>query len=371
MVRFVRFVSESDCNALRCSSFWVCLIVLTLLCPVGEVAQAQTTKLLSNIRQLTFGGQNAEAYWSPDGKQLVFQATRDGNDCDQIYVMNADGSDLRMVSTGKGVTTCGYFLPGGRDILYSSTHESNAMCPAPTDRSQGYVWPIHAGYDIYRVRLDGTDLRRLTHREGYDAEGTVNWTDKKIVYTSTAAGDLDLWSMDLEGRDKLRLTATLGYDGGGFFSSDGEKLVWRAHHPKEADSVRRYLNLLERDLTAPMKMELFIADANGSNSRKITGFGCASFAPQFTPDRKHIIFSSNMGNCDSREFELFMVDIDGANLTQITDFGDFTSFAEFSPNGLKVVFTSSHNARSPYEFNIFTADWSLAKSERDTQQLGR
>ena len=365
------FVSESDCKALRCSSLWVCLIVLTLLCSAVEVVQAQTTKFFSNIRQLTFGGQNAEAYWSPDGKRLVFQATRDGNDCDQIYVMNADGSDLRMVSTGKGVTTCGYFLPGGRDILYSSTHESNEMCPAPTDRSQGYVWPIHAGYDIYRVKLDGADLRRLTHRGGYDAEGTVNWADKKIVYTSTATGDLDLWSMDLEGRDKTRLTTGLGYDGGGFFSPDGKKLVWRAHHPKEADSVRHYLNLLERDLTAPMKMELFIADANGSNSRKITGFECASFAPQFTPDQKHIIFSSNMDNCDSREFELFMVDVDGGNLTQITDFGGFTSFAEFSPNGLRIVFTSSHNARSPYEFNIFTADWSLDKSESNAQQTGR
>ncbi|MBG98771.1 MAG: hypothetical protein CMN58_00320 [Solibacterales bacterium] len=365
------FVSESGYKDFCCSSFRVCLIVLTLLCPAVEVSQAQTTKFLSNIKQLTFGGQNAEAYWSPDGKRLVFQATRDGNDCDQIYVMNADGSDLRMVSTGKGVTTCGYFLPSGHDILYSSTHESSEMCPVPTDRSQGYVWPIHAGYDIYRVKLDGTDLRRLTHREGYDAEGTVNWTDEKIVYTSTAAGDLDLWSMDLEGREKTRLTTALGYDGGGFFSPDGEKLVWRAHHPKGADSVRRYLNLFERDLTAPMKMELFIADANGSNSRKITEFGCASFAPQFTPNQKNIIFSSNMGNCDSREFELFMVDVDGGNMTQITDFGGFTSFAEFSPNGLKIVFTSSHNARSPYEFNIFTADWHPPKSERDPRQSGR
>ena len=338
-----------------------CWILGFSLAPTGSAPlQAQTAKFLSNIRQLTHGGQNAEAYWSPDGERLVFQATRDGNGCDQIYVMGADGSDLRMVSTGKGVTTCGYFLPDGRDIVYASTHESGAECPPRPDRSQGYVWPVHSGYEIYRVGVDGKGLRKLTDGEGYDAEATVNWAHNKIVYTSNASGDLDLWSMDLDGSNKKRLTTSSGYDGGAFFSNNGGRLVWRAHHPADAAGERRYRDLLDRNLTAPMKMELFVADADGSNARRITDFGCAAFAPQFAPDGKRIIFSSNKNQCDSREFELFIVDADGSNLEQVTDFGGFTSFAEFAPDGRTVVFTSSHNATSRYEFNIFTADWKPA-----------
>ena len=338
------------------------LIALSLALAGSAALEAQTAKFFSNIRQLTFGGQNAEAYWSPDGKRLIFQATRDPNRCDQIYVMGADGSNLRMVSTGKGVTTCGYFLPEGRGIVYASTHESGAGCPPRPDRSQGYVWPVHAGYEIYRVGADGKGLSKLTDGEGYDAEATVNWAREKIVYTSKASGDLDLWSMDLDGSNKQRLTTSSGYDGGAFFSHDGDKLVWRAHHPADAEGQRRYRDLLDRNLTTPMKMELFVADADGSNARRITDFGCAAFAPQFTPDGKRIIFSANKNKCDSREFELFIVDADGSNLEQVTDFGGFTSFAEFSPDGRKVVFTSSHNATSRYEFNIFTADWKPAGS---------
>ncbi len=344
-----------------------CIIGLGLASAGPAPLQAQTAKFLSNIRQLTHGGQNAEAYWSPDGERLVFQATRDPNRCDQIYVMRADGSDLRMVSTGKGVTTCGYFLPDGRDIVYASTHESAAECPPRPDRSQGYVWAVHAGYEIYRVGVDGKGLQKLTDREGYDAEATVNWARNKIVYTSKASGDLDLWSMDLDGSNKKRLTTSSGYDGGAFYSNDGGRLVWRAHHPADAAGERRYRDLLDRNLTAPMKMELFVADADGSNARRITDFGCAAFAPQFTPDGKRIIFSSNKNECDSREFELFIVDADGANLEQVTDFGGFTSFAEFAPDGRTVVFTSSLNAGSRYEFNIFTADWKPAEGRSNDQ----
>ena len=348
-------------------SAWNCLVALVLLLVSADATRAQTAKFLSNIRQLTFGGQNAEAYWSPDSGQLVFQATRGENSCDQIYVMRVDGSDLRMVSTGKGVTTCGYFLPRGRDIVYASTHESAAECPPRPDRSQGYVWPIHKGYEIYRVRVDGGGLRKLTDSEGYDAEATINWASKTIVYTSTASGDLDLWSMDLEGNNKTQLTTTSGYDGGAFFSHDGQKLVWRAHYPADPESKRRYRSLLDQNLTAPMKMELFVAAADGSSNQQITEFGCAAFAPQFTPNGKRIIFSSNKNKCDSREFELFIADVDGGNLEQVTDFGGFTSFAEFSPDGRKIVFTSSHNAKSAYEFNIFTADWKPATGNRAEQ----
>ena len=332
--------------------------VLTLIVAVTTLPVAgQTARHLSNVRQLTFGGQNAEAYWSPDGGRLIFQSTRDGNSCDQIYVMNADGSGVKRVSTGQGVTTCGYFLPDGKRIIYASTHEGRPTCPARPDRSKGYVWAVHETYELYVADDDGNNLQRLTETLGYDAEATVNWKTGKVIYTSKSSGDLDLWSMDLDGSHNRRLTKTLGYDGGAFFSPAGDKIVWRAHHPTEATLIEHYRELLAQNLTAPMKMELFVASSDGSGARQITNFGCASFAPQFTPDGKRIIFSSNKNRCDSREFELFLIDVDGNNLEQVTDFGGFTSFAEFSPEGEKLVFTSSHNAKSRYEFNIFVADW--------------
>ena len=332
------------------------LIALLLLWGLSRV-EAQTGPWLANIRQLTFGGQNAEAYWSPNGRQLVFQSTRDGHRCDQIYVMNADGSGVRRVSAGKGATTCGYFLPDGRNILFASTHEGSPECPPRPDRSQGYVWAVYPSYELYVVSSDGKNLRKLTSADGYDAEGTVNWKTGRVIYTSKASGDLDLWSMAIDGSDKRRLTTSLGYDGGAFLSPDGAKLVWRAHHPQGEEEVSKYKGLLAQDLTAPMKMEIFVADAYGANARRITDFGCASFAPQFTPDGERIIFSSNQHDCDSRHFELFLMNLDGSNLQQVTGFGGFTSFAEFSPDGKKLVFTSDWKAQGRYEFNIFVADW--------------
>jgi len=318
---------------------------------------AQTPDYLSNIRQLTFGGQNAEAYWSPDGKRLIFQSTRDGRHCDQIYVMNADGSDVRMVSTGKGATTCGYFLPDGKHIIYASTHEGSPECPPRPDRSQGYVWAVYPSYDIFLTDDHGKNLRRLTDAGGYDAEATVNAKTKTIVYTSLASGDLDLWAMDLSGGSKKRLTTSPGYDGGAFFSRDGKWLVWRAHNPEPGPSLERYQELLARNLTAPMKMELFVGKADGTEAKQITDFGCASFAPTFTPDGKKILFSSNKHNCDGRRFELFLINTDGTGLRQVTNFGGFTSFPEFSPDGKKLVFVSDWKAKARYEFNIFTAGW--------------
>jgi Tol biopolymer transport system component len=324
---------------------------------VAATALAQPGERLSNIRQLTSGGQNAEAYWSPDGQRLVFQSTREGHGCDQIYIMNADGSGQRMISTGKGVTTCGYFLPDGKQVVYASTHEASPECPPRPDRSQGYVWAVYPNFELYVADDSGGNLRKLTDSPRYDAEATVNWKTKRIVYTSMASGDLDLWSMDAGGADRRRLTESPGYDGGAFFSPDGQKIVWRANHPGDPAGVSRYEELLSQDLTAPMKMEIFVANADGSEARQITDFGCASFAPQFTPDGKSIIFSSNKNECDSRKFELFMMDLDGGNIEQVTNFGGFTSFGEFSPDGKKLVFTSDWKAQGRYEFNIFVADW--------------
>jgi TolB protein len=331
------------------------LLLIPLLVPA--ICRAQSSPHLDNLKQLTAGGQNAEAYWSPDGKRLIFQSTRDGRSCDQQYIMNADGSSLHMVSTGKGVTTCGYFLPDNKHIIYASTHESGDACPPPADRSKGYVWAVYAGFEIYLATDDGKIVKKLTDTPGYDAEGTVNWKKNKIVYTSLSTGDLELWEMKPDGGGKKRITSTEGYDGGAVFSRDGSKMVWRANHPSTPETMAKYRDLIKDNLTTPMKMELFIADGDGMNQKQITNYGCASFAPTFTPDGKKILFSSNKQKCDSREFELYMINLDGSDLEQVTTFGGFTSFPEFSPDGKKLVFATDYKATGKYEFNIFTADW--------------
>jgi len=330
---------------------------LLLLASAAAAALPGQSSHLANARQLTHGGQNAEAYWSPDGKRLVFQSTRDQLQCDQIFTMNADGSDQRMVSTGKGRTTCGYFLKDNKHIVYGSTHEAGEACPAAADRSKGYVWAVYPSYDIFLATDAGKIERKLTSAEGYDAEATVNFKTGKIVYTSMASGDLDLWSMNPDGTQKKRLTSTEGYDGGAVFSRDGKHLVWRANHPKTPETMERYRALLKENLTTPMKMEIFVAAADGSGARQITNFGCASFAPTFTPDGRKILFSSNKHECDGRKFELFMINLDGTGLEQVTNFGGFTSFPEFSPDGKRLVFASDKDSKSRYEFNIFVADW--------------
>jgi TolB protein len=330
---------------------------MKITCSILVLMACASAQHLDNLKQLTFGGQNAEAYWSPDGKRLIFQSTRDGRSCDQQYIMNADGSNVHMVSTGKGVTTCGYFLGDNKHIIYASTHESGDACPAPADRSRGYVWAVYSTFEIYLATDDGKIIKKLADAPGYDAEGTVNWKTKKIVYTSLASHDLDLWTMNEDGSGKRRITTIEGYDGGAVFSRDGKKLVWRANHPDTPEKLAKYRDLLKDNLTTPMKMELFIGDADGKNQKQITSFGCASFAPAFTPDGKKILFSSNKNKCDSREFELYTVNLDGSGLEQVTNFGGFTSFPEFSPDGKKLVFATDYKATGHYEFNIFTADW--------------
>jgi len=319
-------------------------------------ALAQSSHL-ADIRQLTHGGQNAEAYWAPDGKRLIFQTTRPPYDCDQIFVMNADGSDQHLVSTGKGRTTCAYFLKDNKHIVYASTHLAADACPTPPDRSKGYVWGVFAGYDIFLATDDGKVEKRLTDTPGYDAEATINWKTGKIVYTSLASGDLDLWTMDPDGSHKKQLTKTPGYDGGPVFSRDGKQIAWRAHYPKSQQDMATYKALLADNLTAPMKMELMVSDATWANAHAITNFGCASFAPTFTPDGKKILFSSNKQDCDSRHFELYLINVDGTGLEQVTHSGGFTSFPEFSPDGKTLVYCSDQDAKERYEFNIFTATW--------------
>ncbi|HJZ67865.1 MAG TPA: hypothetical protein VKF81_07080 [Blastocatellia bacterium] len=314
-------------------------------------------KHLHNIRQLTFGGENAEAYFSADGKKLIFQSTRDGRGCDQIYTMNIDGSDVRMVSTGKGRTTCSYFFPNGKRIIYSSTHLASPDCPPKPDYSHGYVWPIYPGYDIFSAAPDGSDLKQITTSPGYDAESVISPNGKKIAFTSMRDGDLDIYTMDLDGKNVKRLTNEIGYDGGPFWSYDSQWIVFRAYHPKTEKELGEYRSLLKENLIRPTTLEIWVMKADGSAKRQVTSNGKANFAPYFFPDGKRIIFASNMADPKGRDFDLYAIGVDGMGLERITFNPTFDGFPMFSPDGKKLVFASNRNDKIPGETNVFIADW--------------
>ncbi len=310
---------------------------------------------LKNLRQLTFGGSNAEAYFSWDGKALIFQSTRNGYACDQIFVMGVDGSEVRLVSTGHGRTTCAFFLPGDQRVIYASTHAQHTACPPPPDRSHGYVWALY-DYDIYIGNADGTGLTRLTHNPRYDAEGALSPDGKTIVFTSLRAGDLDIYTMDTSGRNVKRLTFEKGFDGGPFFSWDGSEIVYRAYHPTTPDDVAEYEQLLSSNLLRPKRAEIFVMRADGSRKRQLTHNGAANWAPAFHPNGRQVIFASNVLAPGTRNFDLYLINADGTGLERIT-FGGFQSFPFFSPDGGQLVFSSDRGATGPREFNIFIADW--------------
>lgn len=312
---------------------------------------------LSNVQQLTFGGQNAEAYFSFDGQFLSFQSTGE-HACDQIYTMRIDGSDRRLVSTGRGRTTCAHYTTDGQSIVYASTHLGGDACPPEPDFAalRAYVWPVYDSYDVFKVNTDGSNLVRLTDTPGYDAEATIG-PDGTIVFTSVRDGDMEIYSMASDGTNVRRLTNLPGPDGGPFFSADGSKIVFRGRHPGLGEELDKYRDFLKKALWEPTSLELYVMDPDGGNLRQVTTLGSASFAPFFTPDGSRIIFSSNHHVAGGREFDLFLINEDGTGLEQVTFSAEFDGFPMFSPDGTKLVFASNRNAAVPGETNLFIADW--------------
>lgn len=333
-----------------------------------------TERHLANIRQLTVGRQNAEAYFSFDGTKLIFQSTNDwskdvlgnrskpadaGLGCYQMYVMDVESEAVRLVSTGKGATTCGYFFPGDRRVLYSSTHAAGPNCPPKPKRDGAYRWALD-DYDVYAANLSGQDMQRLTSSPGYDAEATISPDGKTIVWTSVKDGDLDLYTMSLDGTNVRRLTDDVGYDGGAFFSPDSKRIVYRAAHPTDPSEVAKYKELLDQRLIEPGQLEIFVMNADGSGKKQVTTTGASNFSPYFHPDGKRIIFSSNIetrGEGGRPSFHLYLVGDDGTGLERLTTEGHFNSFPMFSPDGKRLVWVSDRHAKEPGEFNVFLADW--------------
>jgi Tol biopolymer transport system component len=321
----------------------------------------------SNIRQLTFGGDNAEAYVSYDGKWLIFQKSnsKEGILCDQIWMGKIpqkpeDKFEPKLVSTGEGRTTCAYFYPDGKHILYGSTHLGSKECPPVPDRTKygnKYIWPIYESFDIFKADFNGKIVKQLTNSKGYDAEATISPKGDKILFTSMRDGDLDLYTMDLNGNNVKRITNILGYDGGAWFSPDGKKILWRASRPTTESEVKEYKELLAENLVAPTHMEVWIANADGTNAHQITFLEQANWAPNFTPDGQHIIFCSNHEYKRGFPFNMYLADLEGKGIEKISRDKGFDAFPMFTPNGKKIVFCSNRNNGGTRDTNIFIADW--------------
>jgi Tol biopolymer transport system component len=320
---------------------------------------------LRNIKKLTFGGDNAEAYFSPDSKNLTMQVTNTqfGVPCDQIYSLDltqpvTDFNNLKLVSTGKGRTTCSYYMPDGKHIIYASTHEANVACPAPPKPKDGkYLWAIYPEFEIYMATKTGEIVKKLTNSPGYDAEAVVSPDGKKIAFTSIRSGDLEIYTMDIDGSNLKQITFGLGYDGGCFFSHDSKKLVFRSSRPTTEKDVKEYKDLLAENLVMPTNMEIYTCNIDGSDLKQITKLGKANWAPFFHPSDKKIIFSSNHHATKGYDFQLYMINIDGTGLKQITYESEFNAFPQFSPDGKKLVFSSNRQQDKARETNVFIADW--------------
>ncbi|MBL8920147.1 MAG: M20/M25/M40 family metallo-hydrolase [Myxococcaceae bacterium] len=332
--------------------------------PQPPVLLAEETHL-SNLRQLTFEGENAEAYWRFDGQGLSLQARGVNEGCDRIQSMllGPDGPKVTQVSSGNGATTCAHWFPDNTEVLFASTHLGGAACPPKPDMRLGYVWALYDSYDIFKTKVGAGPVKdeqlvRLTDAKGYDAEGTVCGKDGSIVFTSVRDGDLELYRMDADGKNVKRLTFTPGYDGGAFFNKDCTKLVWRASRPRPGKELDDYTALLAQGLVRPSKLELYVANADGSEARQVTYLNSASFAPFWFPDRERILFSTNYGDPKGREFDIWAINADGTDLERITHTKGFDGFPMFSPDGKTLAFSSNRmTAEGKNDTNLFLATW--------------
>jgi TolB protein len=335
-------------------------------CQLAAITDSRETHF-KNVKQLTFGGQNAEAYFSTDGNRLTFQAVRDGYPCDQQFVMNTDGSGLKRVSTGTGRTTCGWFYNHDTRVLFSSTHGADPAPPPKPDYSHGYVWPVYNTYSIWTAKADGSDLKLLYPKNlkqgevsGYNAESVVSPDGKRVVFTSDRGGDLDIYTMNIDGSHVKQLTHTLGYDGGPWWSPDGKKICYRAYHPETPAEIQDYKSLLAQHLIRPTTLDIYVMNADGSDQHAITNDkkeNIASFAPSWTHDGTGLVFSSNRADPQRRKFEVYKINLDGTGLERLTYGDQFDGFPNFSPDGKKIVWASNRNGKEPHETNLFIADW--------------
>ncbi len=342
--------------------YFIVILLITFSCNSRSTSSndliVKGESRFKSLRQLTFSGENAEAYFSYDGTKLIFQAHDGDSLCDQIYIMDIESGESRMVSTGGGTTTCSYFeYPETKKFIYASTHLGSKSCPEKPDFSKGYVWKLYPDFDIFKATLGNKALERLTDSPNYDAEATYSFDGSKIIYTSMVSGDLELWTMLADGSQKTQLTSKLGYDGGAFFSHDNKKIVWRSYYPETEKEKKDYMSLLKNNSIRPMALQLWTMNEDGSNKIQVTDNNAANFGPFFFPNGDRIIFSSNMHDEKGRDFDLYAINTDGTNLERITFFNGFDGFPMFSKDGNYLVFASNRNQKKRGDTNIYLAEW--------------
>ncbi len=318
--------------------------------PLEASSEEGEGSYLQNIKQLTFEGINGEAYFSRDMGKIIFQSIRGDHPYYQIYTMDIDGSHQSLISGDKGKTTCSYFRPDGKKIIYASTMhnpaiplnpplvkgEKGGLETAPPKEERKYQWDFDPDMEIYEADPDGANLKRLTSSEGYDAEGVYSNDGKKIVFTSQRDGDLEIYVMNADGTEPKRLTHSKGYDGGAFFSPDDKQIVFRAF----------------RDPEKPRMAQVYIMNADGTGERQTTSTEAVNWAPYFHPSGKYIIFASNPSGAGN--FDLYTIRPDGTGLKQITYDTGFDGLPYFSSDGKKLLWTSG---RSGGKSQIFIAEW--------------
>ena len=342
-------------------------IVLVLPIP-GFSAEPETLepidKYMSGVTPLTFEGDNGEAYFSSDGKTLIYQSNRDGYACDKIWIMNIDGSGKKRVSPDHGAHTCSFYYPDNETIVFASTSHLEGACPPKAKFPAGvsYAWPLYP-YNIYSAKTDGSQLKPLTDNPQYDAEPIISSDGKTIVFGSQREDDFDIYTMNADGSEIRRLTDTLGYDGGPWFSPNGKKIVWRAWYPQTDEEKAQWQDSLDNNYIRATPLDLWVMDADGSNKHRLTNNGATNWAPSWHPDGERIIFSSNMDDWHEElkkyghNFELYLINQDGGGLERITFNTGFDSFPMFSPDGKKLVFGANRNPDKPRATDVFIADW--------------
>lgn len=315
-------------------------------------AKDAESRYLANVTQLTDAsmglGKAGEAYFSPDGKNIIFQATPAGQPDYQIYTMNLSTHTPKMVSTGKGACTCAFFHPKARKIMFASSHlDPNLGQPKSVEETKGYKWDFNEHMDIFEADLDGGNLHRLTDAPGYDAEGSYSPSGKQIVFTSMRDGDQEIYVMDADGRNQRRLTYGKGYDGGPFFSPDGKTILYRG----------------DRRGDDKMNLQLRLVNVDGSNDRAITDNELFNWCPFWHPSGKSLIFTQADHGLRERgerpNYDLWMVTPDGAKLTRITFDPASDVLPVFSPDGKRVMWTSKRGGLA--EAQVFVADFTLPK----------
>jgi len=316
---------------------------------------------IENVKQLSFQGDNGEAYFNSDDSKVIFQSKRNNNNCDKLYIVDINGNNLTEFVANDGAFTCAYFSLDDRYIFFSSTMHLGSECPEiykdPNPRK--YIWPLR-DYEIFRY--DNGAVKQLTNYSGYNAETTTHPFEEKVIFTSLRDGDINLFEMDYNGENVKQITSEYGYDGGAFYSPNGENIVWRAWYPTSDEEISMWKNNLAKKFIESVPLDIYVAKNDGSEKQRLTSNGATNWAPSWHPDGKHIVFSSNMDdwredyNAYGSNFELYMINIATKTLTRLTNNDTFDSFSVFSKNGKKIVFSSNRDAENPRNTNIFIAD---------------